>query len=885
MRAPLATYRLQLHSRFGFDDAAAIAGYLRDLGVSHVYCSPYLQAAPGSTHGYDVVDYHRINEELGGEEGHRRFCRALDEAGLGQILDIVPNHMAIAGNQNAWWWDILENGPASRYAPYFDVEWNPPEEKLKDKVLLPVLGERYGHALAGGDLKLERHGGSFLFRDHEHTFPAAPESMAELLEAAGGNADVDQLGFLAGALARLPAAGETDWASLFARHRDKEVIRDLLKVLCERDARAASHVEAEIERVNADPDRLDGILSRQNYRLAYWRAAERDLGYRRFFDVNSLVGLRMSNERVFADTHSLVFQLVRGGTLDGVRVDHPDGLRDPALYFRRLRANAPDAWIVAEKILAWGETLPESWPVAGTTGYEFLNVAGGLFVDSGGEAAMNELYRDFTGDSLDYAALTREKKTLVLQENLGSDVNRLTAAFLGICERNRDHRDVTRHEVHEAIRETVACFPVYRTYAHAEAGKITETDAEYIDRAVDAAKAGREDLDGELFEFLRDILSLRTHGADEADFAMRFQQLTGAAMAKGVEDTLFYCFNRLAALNEVGGDPGRFGVSADEFHRFCGEAQAHRADAMLAGSTHDTKRSEDVRARLYVLSEIPSAWGEAVRRWSTLAAPYRTAGLPDRNTEYLLYQTLVGAWPVSEDRIRGYMEKAAREAKRQTSWTSPNAIFEDALHKLVSGLFGDAQFMTEVDEFVRTLIRPGRVNSLAQLLLRMTAPGVPDTYQGTELWDLSLVDPDNRRPVDFDLRRRLLDGVDALSVDAIMQRDNEGLPKLWAIRQCLRTRRSRPESFGAKGTYTPLRATGPKAHHVVAFQRGGDIAAIAPRLTATLGGEWESTSVEIPEGAWTNRFTGDALPGGKLDIAFLLARFPVALLVREEKTA
>ena len=885
MKTPRAMYRLQLHAGFGFDDAAAIAGYLRDLGVSHVYCSPYLQAAPGRMHGYDVVDYHHINEELGGEEGHRRFCQALEEAGLGQILDIVPNHMAITGSHNAWWWDILENGPVSRYAPYFDVEWNPPEEKLRNKMLLPVLGERYGRALAGGDLKLERDGGSFQFRYHEYSFPAAPESMAEVLAAAADTSGLAELGFLAGSLARLPGSGETDWASLFARHRDKEAIRELLTRLCERDARAAREIDAEIGRVNADPDRMDPILSRQNYRLAYWRAAERDLGYRRFFDVNSLVGLRMSNERVFADTHSLVLKLLRDGSLDGVRVDHPDGLRDPGLYFRRLRASAPDAWIVAEKILEWGETPPASWPVAGTTGYEFLNLAGGLFVDSGGEAAMNEIYRDFTGDSLDYAALMREKKTLVLQEILGSDVNRLTAAFLRICERDRDRRDVTRHEVHEAIRETIACFPVYRTYAQAESGELADRDAAYIGQAVDAAKAGRADLDGELFEFLRDVLLLRTHGADEADFAMRFQQLTGAAMAKGVEDTLFYCFNRLAALNEVGGDPSHFGVSADDFHRCCGDALAHWPDAMLAGSTHDTKRSEDVRARLYALSEMPAAWGDAVRRWTTLAAPYRTDGLPDRNTEYLLYQTMVGAWPISEERLRVYMEKATREAKRQTSWTSPNAAFEDALHKLVGGLFGDADFMREIDEFVETLAGPGRVNSLSQTLLRMTAPGVPDIYQGTELWDLSLVDPDNRRPVDFDLRRKLLAGIEALSVEDIAGRGNDGLPKLWVIRQCLRARRLRAESFGANGTYTPLWATGSKAQHVVAFQRGGDIAAIAPRLTAALDGKWESTFIEIPEGAWTNQFTGDVAIGGKLELANLLARFPVALLVREETEA
>jgi (1->4)-alpha-D-glucan 1-alpha-D-glucosylmutase len=885
MSVPTSTYRLQLTPGSGFEAARDVADYLRDLGVSHMYCSPYLQAAPGSTHGYDVVDYLHVNAELGGEAGRQELCRKLVECRLGQVLDIVPNHMAIAGQHNAWWWDTLENGAASRYAPYFDIEWNAPEERLRNKIVLPLLGDHYGLVLAAGDLKLERRAGSFVIRYYEHTFPVSPESLAPLLAKAAERAGSAQLGFLADSLAHLPGAADSDWASLEAHHRDKEVIRELLTRLLAEQPEASARIDAVVEETNGNIEQLDALLSRQNYRLSRWRTAERELVYRRFFDINTLVGVRTEDQRVFEDTHRLVVQWLQRGDLDGVRVDHPDGLRDPAQYFRRLREASPHTpdkktWIVAEKILQPGEQLPESWEIAGTTGYDFLNLAGGLFVDPHGEAPLNELYREFTGKSVDFPILAREKKNFVLREILGSDVNRLTALFLQICEEHREQRDYTRHELHEAIREIIAGFPVYRTYVCAGAGVISESDIRYISESVDAAKAARPDLEVRLFEFFRDVLLLRVRGSLESEFVMRFQQVTAAAMAKGVEDTAFYSFLRLVSLNEVGGDPGRFGSSPDDFHRACAETQKSKPLTMLATSTHDTKRSEDVRTRISLLSEIPTAWADAVRRWSAANSKYRSGETPDRKTEYLLYQTLIGTWPISQDRLLAYMKKAVREAKEHTSWLNPNALFEAALDDFVNAVMDDASFTTDLESFLVPLLPAARATSLSLTLLKLTAPGIPDIYQGTELWDLSLVDPDNRRPVDYRTRRRLLAELDRMCADRILARAEEGLPKLWVIRQALRARNSHPDSFGIDASYQPLWASGPKAAHVVAFARAAAVITVVPRLLASLEG-WGSTLFEIPEGRWRNQFTGELLEGGKQDMAALFEKFPVALLTNE----
>jgi (1->4)-alpha-D-glucan 1-alpha-D-glucosylmutase len=880
MSVPRSTYRLQLHAGFGFDAASEVIDYLRELGISHVYCSPYLQAAPGSTHGYDIVDYHRVGADLGGEDGRARFCSKLQKIGLGQVLDIVPNHMAITGDHNAWWWDTLENGAASRYAPYFDIEWNAPEERLRNKILLPVLGDHYGLVLAAREITLERRGGSFVVRYQTHTFPVAPESIAGLLAEAANRSGCGQLGFLADSLARMPQSAEAGWEGLIAHHRDKEAIRDLLTRLSREHPEVAEQIDTVVREMNRDADALDALLSRQNYRLSRWRTAERELVYRRFFDINTLVGVRVEDERVFEDTHGLVLDWLLRGELDGVRVDHPDGLSDPAQYFRRLRLAAPQAWIVAEKILQPGERPPESWDIAGTTGYDFLNLAGGLFIDPHGEAGINEIYRDFAGDRLDFTAVAREKKALILREILGSDINRLTALLLQICEEDRDHRDYTRHEIHEAIRDVVTFLPVYRTYVRPDAGFISEADTEYISRAIEDAKAARPDLEERLFEFLKDILVLRARGPLEREFVLRFQQVAAGAMAKGVEDTAFYSYLRLVALNEVGGDPGRFGIPVDDFHKWCCETQTRRPFTMLATSTHDTKRSEDARVRISLLSEVAPAWGEAVRRWSAANSRYRTGEFPDRKTEYLLYQTLVGVWPISKERLFQYMRKAVREAKEQTSWITPNTSFEEGLEKFIDSLLADSEFLADLEGFLSPLLAPASITSLSLILLKLTAPGIPDIYQGTELWDLSLVDPDNRRPVDFGLRRKLLAELESLSPEQIVERSDKGVPKLWTIRQCLRTRNTQAGSFGARGRYQPLWATGPKADHIIAFQRGENVITVAPRLLMSVG-TWDATILEVPDGFWRNQLTGDVIEGGKLEVGALLRRFPVGLLTKE----
>jgi len=876
---PLATYRLQLRPDFNLEAASGVVDYLRELGVSHVYCSPYLQAAPGSTHGYDTVDYHQVSQELGGEDGRKKLVQKLAESGVGQVLDIVPNHMAITGHYNQWWWDTLENGQASRYAPYFDIDWNAPEERLRNKVLLPILEDHSGRVIEAGKLTLQRIEGSFVLRYHDHTFPVAPESVSELLKISAQRTGSAELSFIADALADLRlSVAEATWAELNAHHRNKETIRRLLARLCSEQPEIAAAIDAGVAKLNDDFDRLDALLMMQNYRLSRWRTAATEIVYRRFFDINSLVGVRVENEFVFADTHALILQWLHSGQLDGVRVDHADGLRDPAQYFRRLHTAAPDAWVVAEKILQPEESLPDDWAISGTTGYDFLNLAGGLFVDPHGEAPLNELYREFTGEPVDFGAVVYEKKFQVLRDILGGDVNRLTALLVQICEGHRNYRDYTRHELHEAIRAVLACFPVYRTYVRAESGEISQADSQTISRALDAARALRSDLDERLIDFLRDILTLQVRGAVEDEFVMVFQQLTAATMAKGVEDTAFYSYFRLVSLNEVGGNPARFGVSVEEFHKWCCETQMRRPFTMLSTSTHDTKRGEDVRSRISAISEIAPTWSEAVMRWSASNAQYRTGDLPDRKTEYLLYQTLVGAWPISIERAVEYMRKAAREGKERTSWVEPNSVYEEALEKFVASVIGDTTFVADFEAFLNLLLRPAHASALALVLLKLTAPGVPDLYQGSELWDLSLVDPDNRRPVDFDLRRRLLSESDQLTPEQIMARAREGMPKLWTVRQALRTRAAHPKCFGAEGAYSALWATGPKAGSLVAFRRGEDVITVVPRLLTGVG-SWEGSSLELPPGSWENQFTGERIEG-KTEINALLSRFPVALLTR-----
>jgi (1->4)-alpha-D-glucan 1-alpha-D-glucosylmutase len=564
--------------------------------------------------------------------------------------------------------------------------------------------------------------------------------------------------------------------------------------------------------------------------------------------------------------------------VDGLRVDHPDGLRDPKGYFDQLRCRAPQAWIVAEKILEPAERLPEDWPVDGTTGYDFANRCLGLFIDPSGEAPLTRLYEELAGESREYPEVAHAKKHQVLRELLASDVNRLVALLIRICERHRDYRDYTRRELDDALREVIASFPVYRTYVRPDAGAVSADDVHHVGEATASAGEHRPDLDPDLFAFIRDLLLLRHRGDVEDEFTWRFQQTTAPVMAKAVEDTAFYSYNRLVCLNEVGGDPDRFGVSLADFHAACAAAAKRWPFSMLASSTHDTKRSEDVRARLALLSEVPDEWGENVRRWVEMNAHQKTLGIPDPNTEYLLYQTLVGAHPLDADRAVAYMEKASKEAKEHTSWLDPNPEHDAALRDFVAAILQDHDFTASLRDFAVRLTQPGRVNSLAAKLLTLTSPGVGDIYQGTELWDLTLVDPDNRRPVDFALRRRLLGELDDLSAADVWARAEEGLPKLLVVKRALELRRERPAAF--TGAYEPLYAVGPKASHLVAFARGGDVVTAVPRLLMGLQRGWSETTLELPRGTWTNRLTGAGGLSGEQPVGSLFKEFPVALLAR-----
>ncbi|MGB8651923.1 MAG: malto-oligosyltrehalose synthase [Mycobacteriales bacterium] len=760
---PISTYRVQLTPRFGFDAAAAVVPYLARLGVTHLYCSPWLASAPGSQHGYDVVDHSRVDDELGGPAALDRLVSACREAGLGIVLDIVPNHMAISEpeSQNTAWWSVLRDGPESPYASWFDVDWS-------RKLLVPVLGGPLADVL--GDLELA--GDRIRYFDHE--VPLAPGTLVE---------------------------------------------GDVLKT-----------------------------LENQHYRLADWRTGGEESTHRRFFDVTTLAGLRVEDPAVFEATHALVLRQVADGVLDGLRVDHPDGLADPEGYLARLAERTGGTWVVAEKILEPGERLPTTWRCAGTTGYDALNLVTGLFVDPAGEQPLTSLWQSVTADASSYDQVVRAAKRQVLHQVLAAEVDRLADLAKPACD--AAHLDVTRRGLREALVELLVAFDVYRAYVPLQ-GHADEVARRHVEHAVAHAQEvlPRRAREAELLG--RMALGREPHCPE---FVVRFQQTCGPVMAKGIEDTAFYRYLPLTALNEVGGDPGTWGTSVADWHEACLRRVRDWPLAMTTLSTHDTKRSEDVRARLVLLSQLPREWGEAVTEWAAWL-PRRV----DAATEQLVWQTLVGAWPLAADRAVAYVEKATREAKTRTSWLEPDPDYDVAVRDYVRAVLADRHLMTEVEAFVARLAPAWRTTLLAQKLVQLTMPGVADTYQGTELVDLSLVDPDNRRPVDYDRRARMLEAPDG-SVDA---------DKLRVVSSALRLRREHPDWF-LQGDYAPVRAP----EGALAFLRAGQALTVVP-VRAT---QVEGTLV-LPDGRWTDLLTG-AHWLGTVALEQLWRDFPVSLLVR-----
>ena len=949
-RIPLATYRLQFNASFTFDDATAMVDYLDRLGISDAYASSYLMATPGSTHGYDVADPTRLNPEVGTDDRYWVWIRALQARGMGHILDLVPNHMGIANSANPWWMDVLENGPASRYARFFDITWRPLKGELADKVLIPTLGGQYGRVLEDGELRLDYRDGAFVVRYFDNWFPIAPDTYGQILEPAldawlmevpqPDEADADELRSIVTSAHNLPPRVGLDPEGIAVRTREKEIVKRRLAQIVLRCEALARHVQGTLQRLNGRPgaprsfDALDALLGQQSYRLAHWRTASEEINYRRFFDVNQLAALRMEDETVFDGVHRFVLELVERGAATGLRVDHVDGLFAPGDYLRRLQARAaggadlpPDGrplYVVVEKILGTDEALLSTWPVHGTTGYEFASVVSSLFVDRANARAFDLFYQRFTGvrqlasfDDLAYASKKR-----VMHETMSGDINTLGFQLNRFSERNRHFRDFTLYSLISAIKEVIACFPVYRTYITDE-GPLTAHDREYVRRAIASARRAASALEGPVFDFLERILleSPSTlpeeERAERLAFIGKFQQLTSPVAAKGIEDTVLYVYNRLLALNEVGADPTSFGVEPAQVHAWMDARQQRWPHALSTTSTHDTKRGEDVRARLAVLSEMPTAWASTVRTWRgrnrRLKPVLRGRPVPDANEEYFLYQMLVGAWPLDDGdvpafvaRFEQYVVKALREAKVNTSWLTPDEEYEQCVLTFVRAL------LDPVRPFVRTLVAfldqvadAGMLNGLSQVVLKMTAPGVPDFYQAAELWDFSMVDPDNRRPVDYARRAALLSALPMPSPDAaaeLLASRRDGRVKLYAIQRGLAARRTHRTTF-QHGAYVPLEVAGTHASHVHAFARcrpGAMAITCVPRLTTRLpgpvwghSGTWGDTAVLLPDDLGrlplTDVFTAEAVfpdqhhGGCAVRIDSLFRHFPVALLTTSQE--
>lgn len=973
---PVATYRLQLNAGFGFLRARRLAGYLHALGISHLYSSPILKARPGSPHGYDITAHNQLNPEIGSYEDLQALVRELKSYGMGQVLDFVPNHMGIGLGTNPWWTDVLANGQASEFADFFDLDWDPLKPELRDKLLLPVLGDQYGAELEAGHIRLVMDDSGFHIEYYDKQFPFEPRSIPMIFEPVAGEItagpESERLHAILNQLSSLPAHNTKEPELAWQRQQAVSRLLKDLQELLHNSEWARELGRKAVERCNGTPgdlrsfDCLHRLLEAQVYRLANWRVSGEEINYRRFFDINDLIGLRMEDPRVFAATHQLIRHLLAADLVQGLRIDHLDGLLNPQQYMVRLQmlyaasqclgeqARPPLAengielemqevfgrspepqkrplYIVVEKILLPGEELPAEWPVDGASGYEFTALVNGLFVDGRNEKQFTDIYHRVIGGAIDLDLLIYNAKKLIMRSSLASEVNVLAHLLDAISGNDRYARDFTRKELRDVIRETIASFPVYRTYID-ERGEVTERDAAYIQQAIRRAKRHNLDKAPASFDFLRDILLLKHRESEDQPayrkklyFTLKFQQLTGPVMAKGLEDTAFYTYNRFVAANEVGGSPKQFSVSPADFHRSNQDRAVHWPYSMLATSTHDTKRSEDVRARLDVLSEMPKIWASRVSRWRRAnASRKRTLAdgrkAPDANEEYLLYQTLAGTWPfafISPEsreeyikRIQHYMNKAVHEAKVNLSWINPDPEYVEALEKFVGEILAEPQdgrpnrFLDRFADFLPPVLFFGAINSLAQRVLLITSPGNPDIYQGRELWDFSLVDPDNRRPVDFTEREHLLAELDRRSeagnltelCTELIESYQDGRLKLWTTMQALRARREHRELFHS-GRYTALEALGSKSQHAVCFAReaGGKFAVVAvPRLSYTLAGgslraplgkSWNDTNISVPCAPGTileNSFTGERIKVNEnqtISCGEVFGYFPVALLL------
>ncbi len=1048
-RIPMATYRLQFNYLFTLKQASAILDYLRGLGISDCYASPLFMARPGSLHGYDVIDPTKLNPELGTREDFNEFSAQLKRRGMGLMMDVVPNHMCVAGSGNQWWNDVLENGPSSRYASFFDIDWSPPKENLANKTLLPILGDQYGRVLENQEIHLVYQRGSFFVNCYETRLPIASRTSISILNAALDDlkAKLDEanphrleLESIITALSHVPPRTETDPEKVRERLREKEIAKRRLSALVAESREVGVALKKTVKEFNGvrgdarSFDRLEELLAEQAYLLCFWRVAADEINYRRFFDINELAAIRVEEPEVFTSVHELVFRLVKEGHVTGLRIDHIDGLHDPEQYLRHLQGgcrkalrrlvsaasaasdrgsriedrgsriedrgvssildprssildprSAPQSsierpfYVAVEKILGPDERLPESWAAHGTTGYDFLNLLNGLFVDAQNAEAFGKLYRRLVGVESDFADVAYESKKLILQTAMSSELHMLARRLDRISEQSRYTRDFTLNSLQHALAEVIACFPVYRSYIRPKADEVGEEDRRYISRAIRNAKRRNPTVSASTFEFIGSLLLLRDSDLVERpemidddgrrerrEFVMRFQQLTGPVAAKGIEDTAFYRFYPLASLCEVGGEPSRFGVSPATFHRRNRERLALWPHTMLASSTHDAKRSEDARARINALSEIPARWYRAVRRWQNMNRDLKTViedhAAPDANEEYLLYQTLLGAWPLDaasdcglriadcglkkeeerernkeEDfglawcrggadeinplsairnpqsfvqRIQEYMVKALREAKIHSSWLNPDEEYEQAARDFITKiLLPEGPFAKDFAEFQAPIARAGMFNSLSQTLLKITAPGVPDFYQGTEIWDFSLVDPDNRRPVDYEHRKRLLDSLrdkeagDRTSLaDDLLRSAPDGRIKMFVTTDALHYRQNNRDLF-ERGEYLQLQPAGERDRHVVSFARKiGDKTAIVIatrffiRLTPgapILREAWGDTAILTGDelaGCYRDIFTGRSVharkrpganeDGNELPVAEALAHLPVALLER-----